>query len=469
MSPEPTSPRERAMRHNEDVVRRLLAPLHEPGPSGVAMIQNIEADSAEPSVYFDYVVASAKVRVQLTNVDRSKKAFLHTQSLTVLYQTDTGIHLPPAVLTSLGRLGQLLSRRDAGGVVFKTPGGERGGRNPLMIYAANENRQHTWSREKFDRTIDGIAARGGGLTTVVAVVSQPCEMQCVFCPTVDRDKARTDWAEKGDRPQLDDLLHQLGRAREVGATSVDLGGNDVLRFSLILELLEGLGALGYSQIIVQTTGLGLSDRAFAEGVARSPATDLCIPIYGASAAAHEAITQTPGSFERVCRGVEHVLSLGRPAIRLHTIALASTLARLEGLIDFCRDRFGLSLNVTPLRPNWLGERAHLPDATSLTDLRAVIERHPRAFAEEFPLCQIPPELARARVDRLRGPHAELRRTNLFDLGMSGDEHARVLFERAPQKPAPCEACAVRACCDGVTGAYLERFGSGELSPYLQEP
>jgi len=457
------------MRHNEDVARRLLAPLHEPGPSGVAMIQNIEADAAEPSVYFDFVAASAKVRVQLTNVDRTRKAFLHTQSLTVLYQTDREVQLPAAAITSLGRLGQLLERRDAGGVAFKTPGGERGGRNPLMIYAADENRQHTWSREKLDRSLDAIAARGGALTTVVAVVSQPCEMQCVFCPSVDRDKARTDWAEKGDRPQLDDLLHQLGRARQLGATSVDLGGNDVLRFSLILELLEGLGALGYTEVIVQTTGLPLEDRAFAERVARSPATDLCVPIYGADEAAHERVTGTPGSFARLCRGIDHALALGRPTIRLHTIALASSLDQLEGLVDFCASRFGLPLHVTPLRPNWLGERAHLGDATSLTQLRPLIQRRPRAFAEAFPLCQLPAEVARERADRVRGPEAELRRTNLFDLGMSGVEHARILFERAPQKPAPCELCVLRASCDGVTGAYLERFGSGELSPWLREP
>jgi molybdenum cofactor biosynthesis enzyme MoaA len=457
------------MQHNEDLCRRLLAPLHEMGPAGVAMIQNIEADAAEPSVYFDFVASNAKVRVQLTNVDRKKDAFLHTLSFSVLYQTEQDAHLPAPALASLRRLGQLLERRDAGGAGFETPGGRRSGRNPLMIYSPNENRQHTWSREKLDRKVDAIVARGGVLGSVVAVVSQPCEMQCAFCPSVDRDKARTDWAEKGDRPQLDDLLYQLERARRAGAESVDLGGNDVLRFSLIVELLEGIGALGYTEVIVQTTGLPLSDRAFAESIARSPATDLCIPIYGADAAAHETVTCTPGSFDRVCAGVDHLLALGRPRVRLHTIALASTLGQLAGLIAFCQERFGLPLHVTPLRPNWLGERAHLGDTTQLRDLAPLIRQHPRAFSEDFPLCQLPADVVRERVTRARGPHAALRRTNLFDLGMSGAEHARILFERSPQKPGPCQACAVSAHCGGVTGAYLERFGMDELTPYREEP
>ncbi len=463
--------REEVRRDNEALVRRLVAPLHEEGPRGAPLVQRIEADVADASVYFDYVTSTGKVRVQVDNVDRSRPALVHTRSLTVSFQADGDDRsLDAGLRASLARLAQLLERRDTGGLSLAAPGGKRGGRNPLMIYSAHENRQHTWSRERFDREMDAVAARGGRAPeTVIAVVSQPCEMQCVFCPTVDRDKARDDWAEKGDRPQLDDLLHQLGRARRAGAESVDLGGNDVLRFSLIFELLVAIGALGYTEIIVQTTGLPLSDPAFAERLARSPATDVCVPIYGADAAAHELVTQTPGSFDRVCRGVAHLVALGRPRVRLHTIALASTLGKLDALVDFCAARFGLPLHVTPLRPNWLGERAHLGDATSLTDLAPLIARHPRQFADDFPLCQLPPEVARERVERARGPHAELRRTNLFDLGMSGVEHAKILFERSPQKPGPCEGCAVRAHCSGVTGAYLERFGEGELRPFAVEP
>jgi MoaA/NifB/PqqE/SkfB family radical SAM enzyme len=460
MVPVLANERERAMRRNEDLVRRLLAPLHEAGPSGVAMVQNIEADSAEPSVYFDLVTSTGRVRVRLTNVDLSKSAFSHTRSLTILYQADRDVVLAASLHGSLQRLAELLDRRDAGGVSFEAPGGRRSGRNPLMVYAADENRQHTWSRERFDRELD-IAARGALLGTVIAVVSQPCEMQCVFCPSVDRDKARSDWAEKGDRAQLEDLLYQLSRARAAGATGVDLGGNDVLRFSFVVELCEELHALGYSEIFVQTTGLPLADRELAERVARSGVTDVCAPIYGADAASHESITGTPGSYDRLCRGLDHALALGRPRIRLHTIALASTLPKLEGLMDFCAARFGLPLHVTPLRPNWLGERAHLGDTASLTELRPLVERRPDAFADDFPLCLLPAELVRRPA---RGTRAEMRRLNLFDLGMSGVEHERVRFERTPQKPAPCDSCAVHARCCGVTGAYLDRFGSGELSP-----
>jgi MoaA/NifB/PqqE/SkfB family radical SAM enzyme len=454
------------MAENEAIVRRLVAPLDEQGPGGAPLVRHIEADAAAASVYFDYVAAGGKVRVVIENLDRGKQALVHTRSLTVTYQSDGDDAVSPALRASLMRLAKLFEHRDPGGLSLAAPGGRRHGRNPLLVYAANEARQHTWSRERFDRELDAILARGVERPeTVIAVVSQPCEMQCVFCPSVDRDKAREDWAEKGDAAQLDDLLHQLRRARALGATGVDLGGNDVLRFSRIVDLLNGAGACGYTTIIVQTTGLPLADRAFARAIAETPATDVAIPIYGATADVHERITQTPGSFDRVCRAVDHALEFGRPRVLLHTIALASTLPLLEGLIDFCETRFGLPLAVTPLRANWLGEREHLTDTATLDALRPIAARRPACFARRFPLCVFPPDVARqVAAGATREDRAAQERVHLFDIGMAGEEHARVKYERTLQRPAACDACALRDVCCGVTGAYLAQFGASELRP-----
>jgi MoaA/NifB/PqqE/SkfB family radical SAM enzyme len=467
VSTEPADRRARAMADNEALVRRLVAPLHEAGPGGAPLVQQLQADAAEASVYFDYVTSGGQVRVVVENLDRSKQALVHTRSLTVSYQADDDAALRPGLRASLARLAKLFEHRDPGGLSLAAPeasGARRHGRNPLLVYSAHENRQHTWSREKFDRELDAILARGRRPETVIAVVSQPCEMQCVFCPSVDRDKAREDWAEKGDPAQLDDLLYQLGRARALGATGVDLGGNDVLRFSRIEELLHGAGALGYTKIIVQTTGLPLADRAFAEAIAATPATDVHVPIYGATAEVHDRITQTPGTFDRLCRAVDNARALGRPRVRLHTIALASTLPLLEGLIDFCEARFGLHLAVTPLRPNWLGERGHLSDTATLDGLRPLVARRATHFYDEFPVCLFPPEVARRHTPEAPEARAAKKRVHLFDIGMGGEEHAQVTFERTLQRPEPCGACAVREACCGVTGAYLAQFGASELRP-----
>jgi MoaA/NifB/PqqE/SkfB family radical SAM enzyme len=464
VSTQPADRREQAMTDNLAVVRRLVAPLHEEGPGGAPLVQDLQADAAEARVYFDYVASAGKVRVVVENRDPSRPALVHTRSLTVSYQTDGEDAIGPGLRASLARLAKLFDHRDLGGLSLAAPGGRRHGRNPLLVYSAHENRQHTWSRERFDREIDAILARGRRPETVIAVVSQPCEMQCVFCPSVDRDKAREDWAEKGDPQQLDDLIYQLGRARALGATGVDLGGNDVLRFSLITELLHGAGALGYTQIFVQTTGLPLADRTFAEAIAATPATDVCVPIYGATAEVHDRITQTPGTFDRVCRAVDNAQALGRPRVRLHTIALASTLPLLEGLIDFCEARFGLHLAVTPLRPNWLGERGHLSDTATLDGLRPLAARRATHFYDEFPVCLFPPEVARRHAPEAPEARAAKKRVHLFDIGMGGEEHAQVTFERTLQRPEPCDACAVREACCGVTGAYLAQFGASELRP-----
>jgi hypothetical protein len=247
----------------------------------------------------------------------------------------------------------------------------------------------------------------------------------------------------------------------VGAELVDLGGNDVLRFGRIFDLLNGVGSLGYRDIIVQSTGLPLAEPSFAEALAHTPVTDVAVPIYGSDAAAHDAVTCTPGSFDRLVRGIDNARRLGRPRVPMHTIALASTLPRLEGLIDFVRERWGAFLHVTPLRPNRLGERDHLGDAARFRDLRPIMARHPAHFSREFPLCLLPLESALdAYTAEPPSPGP-----NLFDLGMEGVEHARVKRDRSLFRAEACGGCRLRDGCSGMLGAYLDRFGSSELQPF----
>ena len=457
---------------NLALVREVFAPLfeatREPRATGLV------GDASEPAVYFDLVcdegeAGLSRVRVRVGNLEPEARVFVHTKSFSVSDQRDLEGPTPSALSSALAWLARVGKARDAGGLSLARapdpPGPRRAKTGPSLYLArsSRERREHRQSRAVFDERFDVEVRRSGGgpWDEVVAVVSQPCELACRFCPSVDRDKTREDWAERGDREQELELLHQLGRvAAAGGAREVELGGNDVLRFSRLVPLVDAMAGLGFGAIVAQSPGLSLSERSFAESLARSGLTDVVVPLYGATADEHDAVTGVKGSHERLLSGLDHARALGRPRVRVHTIALGTTLARLPDLLAFAEARLGATALVTPLRPNRVGEETHLGDAARLSDLRPVLAARPESFSPELPLCLLPEARAREVAEAL----PLRRRLHLFDLAMDGAEHAEVQRSRTYLHPAPCGECALRERCTGVLAAYVDRHGAGELAP-----
>ncbi|MEZ4295518.1 MAG: radical SAM protein [Polyangiaceae bacterium] len=291
------------------------------------------------------------------------------------------------------------------------------------------------------------------------VVIQPCEMSCRFCPS--GDVGRTVPTGHDHDRQFEDLVDQMEVARRLGVTVLEIGGNDVLLYPRAVELFRAAGEMGFRAVGAQSPGQRLGDAEFAEAVAGTGLTQVDLPIYGATAEEHERVTRAPGSFEGLCRAVDRVKGLGRPEVRLHTIALKSTLGRLGDLIEMGKERFGIDIHVELLRPNRVGEREHLSDAASLAEIASVAELYPGHFGGDVPLCAMPRERAFQLFGQRGRGDVFGRRLHLWDMGLrEGSEDMLAMRDRRACFPAACEGCAVRAGCPGVLQAYVGELEQG---------
>jgi molybdenum cofactor biosynthesis enzyme MoaA len=434
-------------------------------PPERVQVHAIEDVVDEAAVDLELSVARRLVRLRISPRDEAKPAFGRTASFNLNYIKSRGeAPLEGAASATLDWVVKRLAAYDQGNLMLGQPSVARPKNLSLPMASRDEPlADRVWQRALFDGAMDELTRRGTRTETLVIVVSNPCAMNCTFCPTSDRVNVR--FEPGADDRQREDLIHQLERGRAFGATTVDFGGNDVLLFPGIVEVFEAAGRAGYTTILAQSPGQALADRAFAEAVAKSPLTHVAIPIYGTTAAVHDAITRKPGTFDGLMRALENVRELGSPKVELHTIALKSTLPLLEELIPFCKDRLDLPLRVACLRSNRQGERSVVQDMPSFTELRPLMARYRDHFRAEFPPCQFPRGPMRALIDTFpKGPRPMP--INLYDLGLpNGCEDALVALERTPLYPARCEGCAVQFACCGVQGHYLDLFGDEELSPY----
>ncbi len=478
VAPPPPSIDDPILERNVALAREVLAPLFDPLASRALTVAQLNADPRAAAVSFQLTAGGASVEVRMRNRDETAKAFLRSASFDVSYRSDVQDQqhrpLSPALKTALALLKRALELTDRGGHHFEQPltpaptGAASASHRSLPVIGAARDPgprkdvlNHRWDRATFDAAVEAAFAAASDTSWVVLMIKQGCEQYCVFCPSADRDKDHPRWREITPEEQLEDTVHQLRRARALGARNVAIGANEPLSFPYIFEALREASALGFERINLQSTALPLSDRAMAERLATFDRAELLIPIYGATAAEHEAVTHTPGSFERLCAAVDHLVALGAPRFRLQTLALASSFDRIEAIADFVKERFGTTLFVAPLRANRVGERDHLGDAARLDDVRALAHRRPELKMTEFPLCVLGPSQRERRArDRLATTTI-----NLWALGLEQPEDPEIVRDRTYGFGQACAQCSERAECPGFLRPYLDRHGDAEAIPF----
>ncbi len=190
-------------------------------------------------------------------------------------------------------------------------------------------------------------------------IDTECGQRCSFCSV----KAYVRPLDEGE-VALQRVRVQLRMARDQGVREVRLNGIDPLTFSRVLEVLDAVRECGFPRLSVYSPCRRLADPDFRrEFLRRMPAEYLIsVPLYGVTAAAHEAVTNTPGSFAEVTAALEGLLAEARPgSVVLSTVAVRQNAAEFPDVVAFARAR---GLNIHPHLPYPMRQTTRDPYADS---------------------------------------------------------------------------------------------------------
>lgn len=330
---------------------------------------------------------------------------------------------------------------------------------------------------------EGAPAPGPPAALNLAIDTE-CGQRCSFCSV----KAYVRPLDEG-AAALDRVRVQLRMARERGVREVRLNGIDPLTFSRVLEVLDAVLECGFEKLSVYSPCRRLADARFRrEFLARMPREfTISVPLYGVTAAAHEAVTNAPGSFAEVMAALDGLCAELPPGhVAVSTVVVRQNVDEFAAVVAFARAR---GLGVHPHLPYPMRQTTRDPYADSALREGDVVDRVVERVAAA-------PAGERAAVLNALGaavPHPCLlwraeRRTRLPVFGartvderkpLAGTEYrARAIVHDAQgdgsQENAfavatvPCphaERCALAPVCPGEHYAvYGALHGLGEFAP-----
>ena len=293
-------------------------------------------------------------------------------------------------------------------------------------------------------------------TALITLIVAGCDLNCIFCET-----------PQGDSPPRVSSLQSVKQALSVmreSTSGVYLTGGEPSGVPWIFDALRHAKSLGYRRIQMQSHAGRASDPAYAERLVQAGLTAIDIPFYGPTAEVHEAITKTPGSFERTLQGMRNLKQCG-VEVCVHVTLFQSNLESLSELVAFWN-----GLNPTAGYVQTSGEVGQPGTYQRVAPSPSVVGS---AFSDaierakpQFPLfivdvapCHIPDHAD--RIVRWRGSIEESSSCLVMPYSdwlmtfTGGDSRAQGHV---------CRDCQVQEACDGLSNESLHLFGESELKP-----
>ncbi len=275
------------------------------------------------------------------------------------------------------------------------------------------------------------------LSLPLLMLENPCYHDCLFCLPKPLEPT-----------PLFQVAAWLAENRRIGLTRLGLAGNEPLGHPQIDSIIEQARACGFTRFDVLTSGTPLRDPDRARFLVDAGVRGYGLPLYAADPAVHDEITQSPGSHADSLQAIETLLGLGAE-VHVHANLLRHNLRSLGALEKLVTDQLGLPLCVIPIRPK--------------TANRPYLELQPR-YSEI---------VAQAKVRCLVGFPLCVARQVQDPAIVSGKIISDVLkiyvLDQPFVKPPKCQRCELHGRCSGTFGAYLDRYGDGELAPLEASP
>lgn len=139
-----------------------------------------------------------------------------------------------------------------------------------------------------------------------------CNNNCIVCSIKDKEKNYPDRI-------FGDLVKDLQLGIEKGFRGVEFTGGEPSIRCDIVDLVAKARELGYETIAMSTNGRLFSYKRFCDNIVGAGLNKVTFSLLGPTAAIHDAVTRTPGTFQQILAGIKNVQEYGHVHINVSSV------------------------------------------------------------------------------------------------------------------------------------------------------
>ncbi len=293
-------------------------------------------------------------------------------------------------------------------------------------------------------------------TALITLMVAGCDLSCIFCDTPQEGMAIRFSTRESVRASL---AAMSGRC-----SSVLFTGGEPSRLSWLTEVFEDARELGYEFIQMQSHAGAAADVAVADAWIAAGLDAIDVPLYGADAESHEAITRTAGSFESTLAGLENLRQRGAKSV-IHTTLFESNVGSLEAIVRkidaLAPDGAYIQTTGEVGAPGTYDRVAPSPEGVGSALIEAFAAVTPETLIQ---LSDVTPCLVAGLEERVI-PWRRTSGTTPRPVVLPYSEWLMVFSGgRTKGHHSVCETCELRSQCDGLPLESLARFRGVGLVP-----
>lgn len=153
-----------------------------------------------------------------------------------------------------------------------------------------------------------------------------CNHKCLFC--LDADTPRNVFLPEAQ------IRAELDRGRvELGADKVILSGGEASLHPKYFDIVRYAKESGYDRVQTVTNGWHYADRSFYEAAIAAGIGEITYSLHGHTEALHDELTQSPGSFRRICKAILRSARDDRLITNIDVVINAMNVAYLDQIVE----------------------------------------------------------------------------------------------------------------------------------------
>ncbi len=296
----------------------------------------------------------------------------------------------------------------------------------------------------------------------VIFIGYKCNNNCLFCINADKRELPNKTTKK--------IKNEMIEAKKRGTTYIELIGGETTIRPDILELINFAKKLNFETIAIATNGRMFSYFELVEKIIKFGLTDIVFSIHGHNSKTHDYLTQSPGSFKQLLKGLNNFKKLGFEKIGSNTTIVKQNYKYLPQIGRFIYNQGIRNSEFIFVDPNYGGAYNNFDKLVPrISQIAPYIKKCldigrknnvPHWHVRYVPLCYFQSYLNQI---------SELQEVKIFktehlapDFENFNVEESRQEFGRT--KPKKCQKCKLFNQCEGIWKEYLKHYGDKELKP-----